>query len=110
MNAFGSLQNTLLLILGVLAVGAEIFALVDAVRHRPDAYVAASKRTKPFWTIVLAVALAVGIITIFNVLNFVGLIAFVGAAVYLTDVRPALRRVSGKASRRGPQDSPYGPW
>ena len=81
--------------------------LVDAVRHRPDAFTAAGKRTKNFWTIVLAVALAVGIITLFNVLNFVGIIAFVAAAVYLTDVRPALRQVTGRGR---PNQGPYGPW
>lgn len=110
MNAFSSLQNTLILVLGVLALGAELFALVDALRHRPDAYVAAGKRTKTFWLVVLAVAAAVGVITLFNVLSFVGIIAFVAAAVYLADVRPALRQVSGRPSRRGSQDGPYGPW
>jgi len=77
------------------------------LRHRPDAFVAAGKRTKTFWTIVLAVALAIGIIFVLNVLNFIGILAFVAAAVYLADVRPALRQVSGRGrSTQGP----YGPW
>ena len=107
MAAFSSLQTTLLLVLSVLALGAEIFALVDAARHRADAYVAAGKRTKNFWLVVLGIALAVGIITFGNILGFIGLIAFVAAAVYLADVRPALRQVSGRGR---PTDGPYGPW
>ncbi|MDQ2795708.1 MAG: DUF2516 family protein [Actinomycetota bacterium] len=107
MNAFASLQSTLVLVLGVLALGCEVFAIVDALRHRPDAYAAAGKRTKTFWTIVLAVALAVGIVSLFNVLSFIGIIAFVAAAVYLTDVRPALRQVTGQGR---PNQGPYGPW
>ena len=35
------------------------------------------------------------------------LIAFVAAAVYLVDVRPALRQVGG---RGGGNSGPYGPW
>ncbi len=107
MAIFGSIQSTLMLVLGVLALGCEVFALLDVLRHRPDAFVAAGKRTKTFWTIVLAVALAVGVIFVLNVLNFIGIIAFVAAAVYLVDVRPALRQVSGRGrSKQGP----YGPW
>lgn len=109
MDLFSTVQGTLLLVLGVVALACEVFALVDALRHRPDAYVAAGKRTKTFWTIVLAVALAVGVITVFNVLGFVGIIAFVAAAVYLADVRPALRQVSGRGGRSS-SSGPYGPW
>ncbi len=107
MQIFGSIQSTLTLILGLVALGCEVFAVVDVLRHRPDAFVAAGKRTKTFWTILLAVALAIGIIFVLNVLNFIGILAFVAAAVYLADVRPALRQVSGRGrSTQGP----YGPW
>ena len=36
-----------------------------------------------------------------------GLIGFIAAAVYLADVRPALRQVTGRGRRN---DGPYGPW
>ena len=111
MQIFGSIQSTLMLVLGVLALGCEVFAVVDVLRHRPDAFVAAGKRTKTFWTVVLVVALAIGIIFVLNVLNFIGIIAFVAAAVYLADVRPALRQVSGRGRGRGQSNQgPYGPW
>ena len=108
MQLFGSIQSTIVLVLGALAVGCEIFALVDALRHRPQAFVAAGKRTKTLWTVVLAVALAVGVVSVFNPLSFVGIIGFVAAAVYLTDVRPALQQVSGRG--RSGHQGPYGPW
>jgi hypothetical protein len=107
MTAFTGFQSTLVLILGLAALACEIFALVDALRHRPDAFVAAGKRTKNFWTILLLVAVVLGIVTLFNVLNLFGLVGFVAAAVYLADVRPALRQVSGRGRRN---DGPYGPW
>jgi predicted CDP-diglyceride synthetase/phosphatidate cytidylyltransferase len=107
MTAFTNFQSTLVLILGLAALACEIFALVDALRHRPDAYVAAGKRTKNFWMILLLVAVVLGVITLFNVLNLFGLVGFIAAAVYLADVRPALRRVSGRGRSH---DGPYGPW
>jgi len=107
MTAFTNFQSTLVLILGLAALACEIFALVDALRHRPDAYVAAGKRTKNFWMILLLIAVVLGVITLFNVLNLFGLVGLIAAAVYLADVRPALRQVSGRGR---PQDGPYGPW
>ena len=107
MTAFTNFQSTLVLILGLAALACEIFALVDALRHRPDAYVAAGKRTKNFWMILLLIAVVLGVITLFNVLNLFGLVGFIAAAVYLADVRPALRQVSGRGR---PQDGPYDPW
>ena len=89
MTAFTDFQSSLVLILGLAALACEVFALVDALRHRPDAFVAAGKRTKNFWMILLLVAVVLG------------------AAVYLADVRPALRRVTGRGRRN---DGPYGPW
>ncbi|MEO3936656.1 DUF2516 family protein [Dermatophilaceae bacterium Soc4.6] len=108
MQIFSNVQSTLLLVLGVLALGCEVFAIVDALRHSSQSYVAAGKRTKTFWLAVLGVAVAVGVITFQYVLGFVGIIAFVAAAVYLTDVRPALRQVSGRGGRTN--QGPYGPW
>lgn len=106
LSSISSVQGVVVMVLGLLALGAEVFALVDAVRHRPDAFVAAGKRTKNFWLLVLGVATAVGFVT--NVLSMFGIIAFVAAAVYLADVRPALAQVSGRggSGRQGP----YGPW
>ncbi len=105
LSTFSSAQNIIVTILWVAALGAEIFAFVDAVRHRPDAFVAAGKRTKNFWVIVLGVAIAVTFVT--NVLSMLGVIAFVAAAVYLADVRPALAHLGG---RGGGRQGPYGPW
>ncbi len=106
MDAFFQAQGWLTLALGLVAFAVEIFALVDAVRQREDAYPAASKRTKRFWVIVLAVAAALGYISIGNLPGLIGIVGFVAAAVYLADVRPALQQVTG----RGRRDGPYGPW
>jgi len=91
--SLGAAQSLVVTVLWLVALGVEVFALVDAARMRPDAYPAAGKRTKNFWVILLAVATLIGFVS--SPLGMLGIIAFVGAAVYLADVRPALRHVSG---------------
>lgn len=99
-------QNTVALVLSVVLLGMEVFALVEAVRHRADAYVAASKMTKPAWCAITGLCAVLGFLSIGNPLTIFGLIAVVGSAVFLADVRPALQRVLGRRSN----DGPYGPW
>ncbi|MDP9220685.1 MAG: DUF2516 family protein [Actinomycetota bacterium] len=114
MSLFGgnvfALQNLIVLVLGVAAFITEVYAFVDALRHRSDAYVAAGKLTKQLWLIILGVAVAVGFVVFLNPLGFIGIIAFVAAAVYLADVRPALRAASGRGGSGGTHMGPYGPW
>jgi len=104
-----SIQNYVMWLLGVGALGTEIYAVVDATRYRPEAYRAADKRTKNFWLLVLVVAALVGFVLVRSVLSIFGVLAFVAAAVYLADVRPALRAISGRGGGSGRQ-GPYGPW
>lgn len=99
-------QGLVLQLLGLAAFALEVWALVDAARNRADSFVAASKRTKQFWLILLGVATLLGFVTLRNPLNIFALLAVVAAGVYLADVRPALRQVSG----RGGSSGPYGPW
>jgi hypothetical protein len=111
-SALGSAQAFVFLALGVLAFIAQIVALIDALRNRPDAFVAAGKQTKQRWAIILGIATAIGFISfngvIISPLNLLNIIAFVAAAVYLVDVRPALRQVTGRGG--GNQSGPYGGW
>lgn len=100
--------NNILGILTLIVVGAEVFAFIDALTHKPEAYVAAGKQTKVFWTLFLGIA---AVIT-FSTRQFIGLLGLIGVVaviVYLVDVRPALRSMRGG---RGPDRhmGPYGPW
>ncbi|CAL9520708.1 DUF2516 family protein [Streptomyces sp. Tu 3180] len=86
------------------------FALIDAATRREDAYRAADKQTKPFWLIILGLALVVSLI--FGILSFLPIIGLIATIVYMVDVRPALRGLPGGGrSRKGSSsDGPYGPW
>lgn len=106
-GAISGVQGVLLLVLAVASIGVQVWAFLDALRHKPESYVAADKRTKNFWLLVTGIALAVGIV-ILHPLNFLNLIAVIAAAVYLADVRPALRQVSGRGGSSA--GGPYGGW
>jgi hypothetical protein len=99
----------------VLAIGAFIFegfAFIDATRRPKAAFIAVSKQTKPLWLIITGVATAIGLGTAasgsFAVIGILSVVAFVAAAIYLTDVRPKVKdfRTGGSGSHMGP----YGPW
>ncbi|MEU6122702.1 DUF2516 family protein [Streptomyces sp. NPDC047123] len=87
------------------------FALVDAAVRREDAYRAADKKTKPFWLIILGIAFVVNLL--FPILSFLPIIGLVATIVYMVDVRPAIRQITGGGrGRRGgsSSDGPYGPY
>ncbi|URM90861.1 DUF2516 family protein [Streptomyces sp. MRC013] len=103
MSGFNSLLGLLSLAMLVFAV----VALALAALAREDAYRAADKQTKPFWLIILGVTVVVNIFPILLVLQLAGLVATI---VFMVDVRPALRRVSGGGRRGSSSDGPYGPY
>jgi hypothetical protein len=99
----------------LVALGALIFeayAFVDALRRPREAFVAASKQTKPIWLLITGVATIIGLATVFAVglwaIFTVAVIAFVAAAVYVVDVKPKVKDYRGGGS--GTRMGPYGPW
>lgn len=100
MNLIGTAQGTIALGLSLAILAMQVFAFVDALRHRPESYVAAGKRTKTLWLVLTGVAVLLGFLTLGNPLNLFALIGIIAAGVYLADVRPALKAVSGGPQRR----------
>jgi predicted cobalt transporter CbtA len=98
--------------LAIAALGFEGFAFIDAIRRPSQAFVAASKQTKPLWLVITGVATAIGIGTAaqgsFSAVGILSVVAFVAAAIYLTDVRPKVKDFRGGGT--GTHMGPYGPW
>lgn len=93
------MMYALSLVIAVLAV----WALIDAVRHPADRFVAEGKRTKGFWMALtggsafIAVLSAIPSAAAFSG-GFLQLIAACICCVYLADVRPALSNRGGNWS------------
>ncbi len=100
-------QGWIVLLLGLAALALQLWALVDCALTRAEAFVAADKRTKPVWLLITGLAVLVGFVFYTNPFTLFNLLAVVGAGVYLSDVRPAVRAVG--RGRRGAGGSP-GRW
>jgi hypothetical protein len=101
--------NYFFVALGIAAFIVEAWAFIDAITRPPSAYLAAGKLTKTKWLLILGVAFVLGLYSAAygGAIGFLSIIAFVAAAVYLSDVRPKV-----KEFRRGTttHSGPYGPW
>ncbi|MET7440859.1 DUF2516 family protein, partial [Streptomyces sp. NPDC005568] len=99
MLGFAGLLGLLKIVLMALAA----FGLFDAAFRREDAFRAADKQTKPFWLIILGLALVVSYL--FSILSFLPIIGVIASIVYIVDVRPAVRTASGGGGGRGRRGS-----
>jgi hypothetical protein len=102
-------------LLKIVLMALAAFGLFDAAFRREDAFRAADKQNKVFWLIILAIALVVSYL--FSILSILPIVGVVASIVYIVDVRPALKQVSGGGGsgwgrRRGgsSSDGPYGPY
>ena len=81
-------------------VALRAWALIDCLTRNSAAFPAAEKLTKPAWAAILLIA---GLLGSFlgrwdnpsSVLGIFSLASVVGAGIYLADVRPAVREISG---------------
>ncbi|WP_166355884.1 DUF2516 family protein [Phytoactinopolyspora limicola] len=106
---FGEIRELLVIGLAIGALGLKGYALIDALRVPTGAFPAAEKLTKPIWLSFLAVAVVTELAFFPLRVPILTIIGTVAAAVYVIDVRPAVRSYGG--GRRGSSsDGPYGPW
>ncbi|MEU0626289.1 DUF2516 family protein [Streptomyces sp. NPDC005989] len=103
--------STFVLLLYVAMMVLAVVALIMAAMAREDAYPAADKQKKSFWLIILGIAVAVNLLSLYMSVLFLQIAGVVASIVFLVDVRPALRAVSGGGRRGGSSsDGPYGPY
>jgi hypothetical protein len=101
--------NYFFVALGIAAFVVEAWAFIDAIMRPAPAYLAAGKLTKTKWLLILGVAFVLGLYSAAygGAIGFLSIIAFVAAAVYLSDVRPKVKEFrNGTHTHSGP----YGPW
>lgn len=100
-----TLQYVVMLLFFVAILVLSAWALIDALRRPPQAFVSAGKRTKNFWGAVLGVATVVAFLSVplgLGFPQFLGLLSAVAAVVYLVDVKPAIEPYSRRRGPRGP--------
>jgi hypothetical protein len=76
------------------SIAIQVWALVDCLSRKSAAFPAVDKLTKLAWVAIILVSGLFAYLIHFPT-GIISLIAAVAAAVYLADVRPAVREVSG---------------
>ncbi|RMI31028.1 DUF2516 family protein [Nocardia stercoris] len=97
MGGVYGLASLILWVLRMAALGVTVFALVHAIRQRPDAFTAVDKLTKPIWVAILCAAL-LAILVSATVVGILGLAGVIATGIYLADVRPKVDEI-----QRGPR-------
>ncbi len=93
--------SAILQVLLIAALLLQGFAVVHCLIQRADAFPAAGKWNKWGWAIVTFLAFVVTFVS-HSPIGLLPLIGFVASCVYIVDVRPAVREISGgRGGRRG---------
>lgn len=94
MQAIHHFESWLLFVLWIGVLALQLWALVDCVSRKAPAFPAANKLTKTTWVLLTALALLMVLISrnVTFLLSYIGIIV---SSVYLADVRPAVKEISG---------------
>jgi hypothetical protein len=84
------------LVVWIFLCALRAWAIIDCIARKSAAFPAANKLTKPAWLAILVVSGFLGsYFSLYNPTGVLSLISTVVTAVYLADVRPAIREITG---------------
>ena len=119
---FSGLASVILTATHLAMLIAALWAFVHCLRARPDAFPAIGRSSKGLWLALTGGATLVALAG-FSAMTMFGIAAIVISAVYLLDIRPRIREITGgrcqvlrrapAVTRPGPspsRDSDYLPW
>lgn len=82
----------------IVALVVQVAAFVHCLLQRPDAFQAVGTLSKGLWLALLGGTMLLSLLFASGPTRIFGLIAIIAALVYLLDVRPAIRDLSGGSS------------
>ena len=89
-----NLESGFMLVVELVLLAVKVFAFVNSLLWSSESYAAAGKLTKPAWTIILGLGLAVQVLMPGGPIGLLNLVFTIAAFVYLADVRPALSNLT----------------
>jgi len=89
-----NLESGFMLIVELVLLAVKVFVFVNSLLWSSESYAAAGKLTKPAWTIILGLGLAVQVLMPGGPIGLLNLVFTIAAFVYLADVRPALSNLT----------------
>jgi len=94
-DLFGTVQVLVTWLLWVIFGGLKAFAFIDCLRRPREAFPAIDRKSKILWVILTGVALATALLP-GQTLGLIGLAGVAVALIYLFDVRPKIRDITGR--------------
>ena len=88
-------QNFVMLAITLVLFAVKAFAFVDALGRPEKVFPAADKQTKKFWLLILGLFLVAHML-FWHPVSLLNLIGTVAALVYVLDVRPTVRSLTGR--------------
>lgn len=92
---FDAVQGLVVLFLWVLFLVVKGYAFVDCIRRPTAAFPAVGRQSKVLWMILTGAALLSGLLPGMT-LNLIGIAGTVVSLIYLFDVRPKIREITGR--------------
>lgn len=92
---FDAVQNLVVLVLWVLFLVVKGYAFIDCIRRPAAAFPAVGRQSKILWGILTGVSLLSGLLPNLT-LNLLGIAGMVASLIYLFDVRPKIREITGR--------------
>lgn len=93
MYGFFAIGGMIMWAVWVFQLAIKVWAMLDCLRRRADAFPAVDRLTKPAWLGILGLTLLTGFA--FGPLNFFSIVGDVAAGAYLVDVRPRIKSITG---------------
>jgi hypothetical protein len=100
------LTDWIALLLWLALLVAKAVAFIESLRYSNAQFVSAGKQTRTLWLVLTGLSVAFHLIS--GPLNFINIAGTIVSTIFLVDVRPALRHVSGRGG--GGSYGPYGPY
>ena len=92
---FGTVQNLVVLVLWVVLLGLKGFAFVACLRAPTQVFPAIGRQSKVLWMVLTGLALLTGLVPNLT-LTLLGIAGAVIALIYLFDIRPRIRSITGR--------------
>ncbi|MBM3669018.1 MAG: DUF2516 family protein [Actinobacteria bacterium] len=92
---FDAVQGLVVLVLWGLFLVVKGYAFVDCIRRPTAAFPAVGRQSKVLWMILTGAALLTGLLPGMT-LNIIGIAGTVASLIYLFDVRPKIREITGR--------------
>ena len=86
------LESGFMLVVELVLLAVKVFTFVNSLLWSAESYTAAGKLTKPAWSIILGLGVALQLIG--SPIGFLSIAFTIAAFVYLADVRPALSNLT----------------